>query len=157
MATKLNKLMQAAERADFKTVQALLRQELDVNAQDKDGGTALLSAISALPGYRKTIEKDEEVFVKIAPSSAAKRTVQILLRAGADPNLIHEEYGTPFMSACSEGDVEIVQQLLKAGAQVNLQDRVGESPLHRAVTYPPKTRRGYLPVETRGQSQIRGL
>lgn len=73
--------------------------------------------------------------------------VEDLLRAGADPNLRHESGTTPLLSACSRGTEfvaeiltgrrpdkptdwpAVVKALLKAGADVNVQDKNGMTPL----------------------------
>ncbi|MFD1538753.1 ankyrin repeat domain-containing protein [Nonomuraea guangzhouensis] len=44
--------------------------------------------------------------------------VSVLLRAGADPNLSRPDGWTPLMLAAYEGDVEVIQALVAAGADV---------------------------------------
>jgi hypothetical protein len=67
-----------------------------------------------------------------------------LLNAGANPNSSdNHRKGTPLHYACdgsvgSEGwnpelQVKMIELLLKAGAQINAQDKNGATPLHRAV------------------------
>jgi len=60
--------------------------------------------------------------------------VNELLSKGADVNFIFNKYAmTPLYAAASSGHKEIVEILLAAGANVNVVNKSGESPLHKAV------------------------
>ena len=49
-----------------------------------------------------------------------EKVVQLLLEAGADPNVILEGSGTALQLAVFEGNESIVKRLLKANADANL-------------------------------------
>ncbi|KAK3386679.1 ankyrin repeat-containing domain protein [Podospora didyma] len=61
--------------------------------------------------------------------------VELLLRAGADPNQkISRTSSTPLHIACYAGDYETVRSLLNAGAVVNERNDYGRTPLHIATS-----------------------
>ena len=75
-----------------------------------------------------------------------KQSMQILhalLEAGADPNMINDLKGglTPFMTACSTGQKDIVEKitmLLDYGASLTHEDHAGQAPLHHAACASPE-------------------
>ncbi len=88
-------LIDAAERGDTATVQALLDAGADVNFQDDMRGTALMDA--AISGHTAT--------------------VQALLDAGADVDAQDKDGLTALMGAQEHGHTEVVEILQKAGAK----------------------------------------
>lgn len=50
-----------------------------------------------------------------------EETVQTLLSAGVDPNILTKAQVAPFLTACRKGQAAIVQRFLEAGAQVTTQ------------------------------------
>jgi ankyrin repeat protein len=133
-------LIFASEAAHVKAVRLLLQQGAVINARDRRRGTALLAAVSALGAITKKVVNNRLVKRRMIPLARVKRTVHTLLSAGADANVVDKDYGTPLMSAVSDGNLSIVRLLINAGADVNLQDRFGDSPLARAVTRPGRTK-----------------
>src|SRR4030095_6813154 len=85
------------QRGDAATVQALLKQKIDVNAPQANGATALHWA-----AYRSDAE-----------STAA------LIRAGANINLTNNYGVTPLALAAQQGNPAVLDLLLKAGAKPN--------------------------------------
>jgi ankyrin repeat protein len=66
-------------------------------------------------------------------------TVKKLLILGANPNTISTQYGiTPLNLASYLGLKKIAQTLIDGGANVNLPDSHGNTPLYWALTNPPK-------------------
>lgn len=60
--------------------------------------------------------------------------VQLLLRAGADPNIVDSgHHDTPLMFAAGNGNVDIVKALLDAKADPNIQNNKGQTALHYAA------------------------
>jgi ankyrin repeat protein len=63
-----------------------------------------------------------------ASTGPFNETVSLLLKAGAETNLFdNEEHFTALMFAAAEGQAEVVQSLLKYGADKSLLDIDGES------------------------------
>ena len=63
-----------------------------------------------------------------------RRTIGCPLpKAGADPNLGHDEYGTPLFSAAGDGNLPVVRMLIEAGALPDPAHETGRTPLARAV------------------------
>ena len=59
--------------------------------------------------------------------------VQILLDAGANPNVKDRDGMTPLMVACNAGQKEIAEALLAKGAEVNAKDNYDRTALHSAI------------------------
>jgi ankyrin repeat protein len=107
-------LADAVQHGDAQSVQALLKNKVDVNAPQPDGATALHWA-----AYRSDAE-----------SAAA------LIRAGADVNAKNRYGVTPLALAADQGNSAVLDLLLKAGAKPN--DPInfvnsGETPLMHAA------------------------
>lgn len=64
--------------------------------------------------------------------------VQLLLQLGADPNIqdyVEVGFNTPLHRACEKGNLEIVQMLMRAGANLNIRNKLGQTPLHIACRH----------------------
>jgi len=133
MPSKTTELTKAAGRADFRRVASLLRDGAEVNGLDKEGTGALLSAVSSLGFIRKQVVKGRLVRIRSVPLEAVYKTVRLLLKAGADPNLAHEEYGTPLFSAAGSGNLPVVRMLIEAGALPDPSHETGLTPLASAM------------------------
>lgn len=106
-------LFDATEKNEISTIQRLVENGCDVNAQDKGGSTPLMRA--ALHGYDDLIS--------------------LLIRLNADPNLRDRIGKAALHYAAQEQHEETVRRLLDAGAAVNSQDMHGNPPLSNAVFY----------------------
>ena len=84
----------AAQKQDFGALRALVRQQVDVNAAQPDGTTALHWAV---------VWNNEDA-------------VNLLLRAGADAKARNRYGATPLSEAVTAGSAGMVEALLKAGA-----------------------------------------
>jgi ankyrin repeat protein len=104
-------IVDAVKRGDQAALTALLAQQVDVNAREADGTTALGWA-----AYRGDV-----------------KAATALLRAGATVTVANDYGATPLWLACSRGHAAVVDLLLKAGADPNAALRLGETPLMAAV------------------------
>ncbi len=102
----------AIRDGDQKQVKTLLAQGANINAQDVDGTTPLMSAVV----------------------NAEADCVKLLLAKGADPNLSNKAGATALMWAVS--DLKKVQLLLAKGANVNAMSKKENSPLRLALNLP---------------------
>ena len=104
-------LVQAARNGDGATVQALLRQGVDVNTAAADGTTAL----------HWTVRADDAA------------TAVVLIRAGANVKVRSVHGVTPLSLASENGNAAMIRRLLEAGADPNETDLAGETALMTAV------------------------
>lgn len=98
-------LMQAAARGDINSMKASLSQGIQVDAEDSSGWTALM--------YAATNEKSDPV--------------QLLLKAGANPNHKSLSGDTPLMASAMAGSFD--ENLSHAGADINAKNSDGVTAL----------------------------
>ena len=104
-------LIEAAKQRNAEAVVTLLEKEIDTNATQQDGATALHWAAH-------WNEFD---------------TAKLLLEAGARPNVTNQYGVTPLLLACADADLEMIKLLLEAGANPNAALPTGETPLMAAT------------------------
>ncbi len=117
------RLIQAVKSQNVESVQGLLKQNVDVNAAQGDGSTALHWAadLDNLP------------------------IADLLLRAGARVNAANDLGATPLYLACRNRSASMVDRLLAAGADANSKLLNGETALMTcARTGEPKTVKALL-------------
>lgn len=124
---------------DLAMVNELLNRNVNVNALDQDGRTALMFA--AFNGHLEMVkllyEKGAEINLQdyvgrtalmFASSGKFPETVKFLLENEADPNLVDtEENFTAIMFAAAEGNMEVVKILIDFKADPDLKDVDGET------------------------------
>ena len=109
-----NKLHYAADAGDVETVDSLLNQGLDINAQDDNGWTAL----------------------HFAAQMNHANVIELLLSKMADPNLVDIHGNNPLWTATmkARGDFRCVELLLMAGSNPSTKNKYGRSPIEIAKT-----------------------
>ncbi len=116
-------LHQAAKKGNAKEVKKLIKEKaIDINAQDEQGNTALKLASQ---GNGLLGEEDSDEKPKI---------VEILLSAGANPNIADEDDDYPLFMACSWSNNKIFEKiaflLLEAKADIHKTNKKGQNALH---------------------------
>ena len=84
-----------------------------------------------------------ERIVEVADVRTGERVVEVgpgvgvltaqLLAAGADPNAIGADRGTPLHWACHHDNAQAIELILDAGADPEVANRWGRTPLHVAA------------------------
>jgi ankyrin repeat protein len=133
-------LADAAEKADWQRVRAILKEKPDVNAAQADGMTALHWAayhdnletaklLLAVGANAKAENRYGVAPLSLACTNGDAELVRALLAAGADPNTTLRGGESVLMTASRTGRVGGVQALLDAGAKVDGKDRKGQTAL----------------------------
>lgn len=129
-AARDTRLIDAVKDGNVKTVQALVRERVDVNAPAADGATALhwaahrdnLTTADLLirAGARPNVANDLGVTpLHLACTNRSAAMVKRLLTAGANPNVALPRGETILMECSRTGNAEAVAALLRVGARVN--------------------------------------
>ena len=128
------RLADAAMQGNREAVRSLIEQKADVNGAQGDGSTALHWAV-----YKDDPEMAKMLLAAGASVKAATRvgaitplmmasragnpaTVELLLKAGADPNSADEHLTTALMMAAAAGNPDAVRILAEHGADVNAKE-----------------------------------
>jgi ankyrin repeat protein len=135
----------AARQGDRQAVQALLRQEMDVNALGRDGTPALHWVVRVNDQELVDLLLDAGALVNgvnrygqtplhVALENRHTDMVQRLLEVGADLEQANLSGEPPLLLATRLGDPDMVDVLLEAGAQVDARDlNYGQTALMIAV------------------------
>ena len=137
-------LADAAQRADWGVVRALVEQGADVTARQGDGATALHWAAYwdevelADLLIRAGADADAANDLGVTPLWAAAENrgaamVERLLDAGANPDAALLSGETPLMTAARVGAADVARQLLAAGADTAVTGGRSQTPLMWAV------------------------
>lgn len=119
-------LMLAVSNGNIDQVEELLKDDIDVNASDTDGWTALHYAISWQ-------DYDVEDYDELVETPTNVELVKLLLEYGADPNST-DQYGDTILGyTITQGYFESAKLLINEGADLNIEDEHGETPLFDAV------------------------
>lgn len=106
----------AAENDNIEGVRILLNAEADVEAQDRKGATPLFHAASV------RFERQSK-----------RGILNLLIERGAKVNARNTALGTPLITAASKGLEGTVESLLEAGAEIDAQNKDGQTALHAAI------------------------
>ncbi|MGV3757739.1 MAG: ankyrin repeat domain-containing protein [Verrucomicrobiota bacterium] len=130
----------AAERAEWTRVQALLKERADVKAAQADGMTALhwavqhehaasVQALLAAGANARATNHYGVSVLSLACVNGHEDSVRALLKAGADANTTLPGGETVLHTAARTGRSGPVKALLERGAKVDVTDRKGQTPL----------------------------
>ena len=138
-------LVEAARAADADAVRVLLEQQVDVDAAEGDGTTALhwaaykadleTAQLLLRAGARVDARNRYDVTpLALAAGRGAAPLVEALLNAGADANTTLPEGETVLMTAARTGSVDVLRLLLAHGADLNAREGWrGQTALHWAA------------------------
>jgi ankyrin repeat protein len=144
----ISTLMTASASSHVEAVKLLMEHGADPTLSDSEGMTPLMNAAekgctSCLEAILKGVDKDHlNVYSKagftaliIASANGHKDAVELLLNAGADANLAHEESKvTPLMYAAASGHIDAMRLLMDKGADLNAVHTNGGTALLEAST-----------------------
>lgn len=142
-------LMRAIESGHIKNVRVLLKAKADPNAKDMQGESSFFKAVkSRKPEIVKALIKagadvnavtpDGDTAALIAAQDGMPESyeiIKILGEAKANMNVSNLIY-TPLSYAVDQGNKELVQALLSAGADANAKTNYGTLPIQRALEKP---------------------
>lgn len=112
-------LMEAATSGQVEIVKLLLEKKADVHIQDNNGFTALMYTAMGSP----SVKKDDDISL-VNPENYLAIT-KLLVDAKADVNKKADNKSTALLLAVGSGNPEIVEFLLKAGANPMVKDESG--------------------------------
>ncbi|KAI4644465.1 hypothetical protein J4E93_006368 [Alternaria ventricosa] len=106
-------LQAAVHTGDEDTIRLLIEEGADVNAFGGHFSYAIVAAV----------EQGDSTATKIL-GEGDEECCEVLLQAGADVNAVGGPYGTPLQAAAWAEDMESVQVLLKAGADISITEPI---------------------------------
>ncbi|MDR2942762.1 MAG: ankyrin repeat domain-containing protein [Treponema sp.] len=137
-------LIISSEKGDIETVKSLLKKDIYIHAQDKEGRCALVAA-----AYNNHLEIADLLITAGADVNMKDNTLQSAylistsegytelltktLKAGADVHCTDSYNGTGLIRAADRGHVEIIRELLKTAIRINHINRLGWTALLEAV------------------------
>ena len=137
-------LISASEKGDVETVKSLLKKDIYIHTQDREGRCALVAA-----AYKNHLEivdlliaagadvnmKDDTLqsAYLISTSDGFTELLKKTLKAGADVLCTDSYNGTGLIRAADRGHVEIIRELLKTDIRVNHINKIGWTALHEAI------------------------
>ncbi len=150
-------LFYAVQKGDIARVRNLLGRGVNLNVRDKRGQTALAFGIDSLPDRARMLEIATILIAAGADVNLKDMTettplmlavyefedkrgelVNLLLKAGADPNA-KDDYDTTALMHAVHGATQVeelitnVKQMIRAGAQVNARNKLGQTALSIAI------------------------
>lgn len=139
-------LAKAAGKGKLKKIDALVKQEVDVNARGIRNATPLFWAMrsNSIKGFQKLLElgadpnvvfDDGGTVMHWAVRHEDEDFLKSALKYGGDPNLKAGLMGeTPLFEAMGPDDKEKAMLILDAGADINAKNNHNEPPIFKAAT-----------------------
>lgn len=135
-------LIKAAAAIDLDLVRSLIDRGADVNVVTKD---RISTALGAVTGASVEVEADEDDTgpsliiisdqeLQTPPEDRILGIVQVLLQAGADPNMPNCDE-TPLANAARNNHPQVLKRLLESGAKVEVRDSSGDTAVSIAKLY----------------------
>jgi hypothetical protein len=140
--------VERAHMGNKTVVKLFLDAGMAVDARDKRGQTALITAAGPWPGYADVIclligagadvnakDFDGKTALFNSAGMVNSRIMELLLKKGADVNAQTANGWTPLMIAAQAGQANTVKVLLDAGADVTLKNNQGKTALSVAFRH----------------------
>lgn len=135
----------AASEGHLKAVQLLIALHADVNVQDRYGSTPLQDALRHGQDQAGSLLREQGATLSLSDAAerlcyAASRSegfaeLKALLAYGCDPSAADYDMRTAMHVAAAEGRVDNLKLLVEHGADVNVRDRWGGTPLQEAFSH----------------------
>ena len=141
-ASGVSPLYRAAKLPNAKAVEMLLQQDVSLDVRSRTNPEeATLAHLARGELLAELLEKgapvrsvEELEYTALHAHGGSAEDVRLLLEHGANPNVREPRTGrTPLFEAGAAGNLKALNDLLKAGADVNAQDFEGDTVLHRAA------------------------
>ena len=134
------RLVSAAQKRDVAAVRQLVKEQVDVNAPQPDGATALAWAAhwndveiaDVLIGAHADVNAANALGMTplmLASINGSDAMAERLLKAGAKASVTRRTGETALTLAAMAGSVQVVKRLVAAGADVNAKTRLGDTAL----------------------------
>ncbi len=126
---RVSEAAEAAHRGDLEGLERALQSREILGDRDDDGRTLLDLACRAATG---------DIAIPLDPGTSEQHAaVDMILRAGADPNVPDHDGWTPLHTAGMAGHTDLARRLIEAGASVMAEahGKEGGSPLSYALFY----------------------
>ena len=132
-------LMRAAKHGDYRAVELLLKHKADISLKQRQGSSALLFACGFGRGASAFAED-------VGTEPDFLRTVQLLVKQGADVKSSNDAGGTTMHFAAQSGFNSVVRFLAENGAPLDQKDKQGRTPVDVANGVGGRGRAGGPPV-----------
>ncbi len=142
--TNIKELINAIWNGDNKKVQSLIKQNIDVDQEDKNKETALMHAaclgetdiIKLLLDVGADVDKtntEGQTALMMAAARGYTKIIELLLAKKANVKIADRFGATALMMAAMSGHTKIVELLLNSGADANQKDKAGKTALNYSI------------------------